>query len=170
MTTIKEFKSALKLFKTYKKILKENRDIIFEKYKFKIDNFYKLYTVINIPSEYFGNIYNNDKKYIENMANEYIKGYLNVFDNYLIQIGLVELYSIYNIKRVYEKKDELNILYNNVDVDYYSYLVVIGFKAPQKDINIDNFLKKMKITKYILTTISILAVIVYGIIALISLL
>src|SRR5574344_2716933 len=102
----------LKLFNRYKNIIKKNRNELMNVYRFKIDRSYRLYTVVNIPQEVYGNIYNNDEQYINNVANVYLTKVLSKIDNYLLKIGLIELYSVYQISRVL-KKEDANIANNN---------------------------------------------------------
>lgn len=139
----------LKLFNRYKNIIKKNRNELMNVYRFKIDRSYRLYTVVNIPQEVFGNIYNNDEQYINNVANVYLTKVLSKIDNYLLKIGLIELYSVYQISRVL-KKEDANIANNNNMInnmimakdlqknvsknEYYSYLVIIGFNLPKMNI------------------------------------
>lgn len=105
--------SKLKLFRSYRKILKDNYVRLSGEFNIKIDRASRLYTIINIPEDLFDDTYNVRKQDIEVISQSYIKEYINKLSDYLNSIGLSEIYDFYEpVKRV----------------DKYSYLVIIGFK------------------------------------------
>lgn len=103
----------LKLYFSYKKILRKNRVRLQSDFNIRIDNADRMYTVLNIPTDLFEEPYNLRKIDIDSIAQKYIKDYINGLSQFLNSIGLSEIYDFYEpIKKV----------------DKYSYLVVIGFK------------------------------------------
>lgn len=101
----------IKFFRLYKKHLSINRGEILKNFNTKIDNAYRLYTVINIPISKDDEIYMIRKSDIDNLVKPYIKKYIAEISNYLNSISLNELFDIYEIK----------------EIDKYSYLIVIGY-------------------------------------------
>lgn len=101
----------IKLFWEYKKILKPLKVELNERFATRLDGAYRLYTVINIPSEEIGEPYNIRKNDIDRLAESYIRNYSLEISNYLNDKGLKELYDFYEVSKVAK----------------YSYLVVIGF-------------------------------------------
>jgi len=107
------FYKKYKLFKSFKRILKENRVSIESNFNIKVDRANRMYTVLNIPDEYFVEPYNLRKGDIEIISEKYIKDFLVKLRVYLTELGLSELYDFYEpIKKV----------------NKYSYLIVLGFK------------------------------------------
>lgn len=103
----------LKLYYGYKKTLKENKDGLLSKFNIKIDNADRMYTVVNLPQDFFEEPYNLRKSDIDLVAEQYIKEYISKLSEYLDSIGLREMYGYYESTQKVEK---------------YSYLIVIGFK------------------------------------------
>jgi len=103
----------IKLYLSYRKIISKNRIVLEGDYNLRIDRVNRLYTVINIPSELYGEPYNLRKGDIDIISESYIKEYIGRLSNFLNTIGLSEIYGFYEpIKKV----------------DKYSYLIVLGFK------------------------------------------
>jgi len=105
--------SDLKLFFSYKRIIKKNRVRLQSDFNMRIDRADRIYTVLNIPTDLFEEPYNLRKEDIDLIAQRYIKDYISELSKFLNSIGLSELYDFYEpVKKV----------------DKYSYLVVIGFR------------------------------------------
>ena len=103
----------IRLFDEYKKIIKSKRVDLEGSFNLRIDRAQRLYTVLNIPEELFGEPYNIRKSDIDTISQTYIKEYVTRLSTYLNSIGLTELYDFYEpIKKV----------------DKYSYLFIMGFK------------------------------------------
>lgn len=103
----------LMLYFSFKKSLKKNKVRLESDFNLRIDNAYRLYTVINIPDNLIGEAYNLKKSDIDKISEGYIKDYLSKLGTFLNSIGLSELYDFYEpIKKV----------------DKLSYLIILGFK------------------------------------------
>lgn len=105
------FFKKLKLFKTFKQTLSDNRKELEQRFGIRIDMAKRLYTVVNIPEELIGEPYNIRKSDIDKISENFIKEYSLELANYLDSKGLKELYEFYKIEKVGK----------------YSYLLVIGF-------------------------------------------
>ena len=67
------FLKKIKLFKEYKKAIKSYSIDLESKYGIRIDRAYRLYTVLNIPEEFIGELFlNKSYKLIYNIKNNYI--------------------------------------------------------------------------------------------------
>lgn len=105
--------NKIRLFRSYRRSLRENYVRLTGDFNIKIDRASRLYTIINIPEDLFEDAYNIRKQDIEAISQTYVKDYINKLSEFLNSIGLSEIYDFYEpVKRV----------------DKYSYLVVIGFK------------------------------------------
>ena len=127
----------LKLFFSYKKIIKLLKFELEQKFNIRIDNAKRMYTVINIPNELVGEAYSLKKSDIDKISENYIKGYTSELSTLLNSKGLQELYRIYDIKKV----------------DKYSYLIVIGFSLFRSQ-------RYYNILRYIITPIAVISSIV----------
>jgi hypothetical protein len=105
------FLKKLRLFLSYRKIIKSNKAEILQKFGLRIDNANRLYTVLNIPEELVGEAYSLKKSDIDAISQNFIKEFAKEISTLLNSKGLTELYEIYEVKKV----------------DKYSYLIVIGF-------------------------------------------
>jgi hypothetical protein len=111
MENISLFKK-IKLFKSFRNIVKTNSSELELKFKIRIDNAYRLYTVINVPEELIGEAYSLKKSDIDRISENYIRQYSSELAAYLNSKGLNELYDFYKIDKVGK----------------YSYLIVFGFR------------------------------------------
>ena len=103
----------IRLFFSYKSIIRKNKVRLEGDFNVRIDNADRMYTVLNIPTNLVEEPYNLRKEDIDNIAQNYIRDYINELSQFLNTIGLSELYDFYEpIKKV----------------DKYSYLIVIGYK------------------------------------------
>ena len=107
----------VKLFYSYKRIVKSLRTQLSQLFNIRIDNAYRMYTVINIPEEIIGEAFSLKKSDIDRISENYIKEYLSELGKYLNSNGLSEIFEMYETKKV----------------DKYSYLVVIGFSLFRSD-------------------------------------
>ena len=80
----------------------------------RVDRAYRLYTILNIPEELFGEAFSLRKSDIDKVAETSIREYTVKISEYLDSKGLKEMYDFYEVKKV----------------DKYSYLVVLGFSLP----------------------------------------
>ncbi len=125
------------MFRTFKKIINENKTELEQKFAMRADNAKRLYTVLNIPEEVIGEPYNLRKTDIDKIAENFIKEYSFELGKYLDSKGLQELYEYYEIKKV----------------EKYSYLVVLGFSLFKSNKYYNNIYYK------IIPAISIVAII-----------
>ena len=105
------FLKKIKLFLSYRRIVKQNKVDIEKNLNIRVDNAYRLYTVLNVPEELVGEAYSLKKSDIDRISETYIREYSGEVARFLNSKGLVELFRSYEIKKV----------------DKYSYLIVIGF-------------------------------------------
>lgn len=105
------FFKKIQLFLYYKRILKENKVQLEQNLNIRIDEAYRLYTVLNVPEELIGEAFSIKKSDIDKISESYIREYTMVVSKFLNSIGLSELFQSYEVKKV----------------DKLSYLVVIGF-------------------------------------------
>jgi len=109
---MKLFKN-LRLFRYFKRTLNDNRVLLEGDYNIRIDNAQRMYTVLNISEELFGDPYNIRTADIDTISQTYLREYIIRLSEFLNSKGLSELYDFYEpVKRV----------------EKYSYLIVIGFK------------------------------------------
>jgi hypothetical protein len=101
----------IKLFYAYRRILKNKSLVLKNKYNIRIDNAWRMYTVLNVPEELVGEAYSLKKSDIDKISENYIKQFYIEVGQELNTSGLTELFNIYDVQKV----------------DKYSYLVVIGF-------------------------------------------
>jgi hypothetical protein len=133
----------IRLYNSFKKIIRSNRVTLEGNFNARIDKVYRIYTVINIPEESFGEPYNVRKSDIDSISETYIKEYVSKISNYLNSVGLSELYDFYEpIKKV----------------DKYSYLIVLGFK-PFNSVKYNNLIWFRIVP--ILSIVSIISLIIY---------
>ena len=133
----------IRLYNSFKKILRSNKVPLEGNFNARIDKVYRIYTVINIPEETFGEPYNVRKSDIDSISETYIKEYVSKISNYLNSVGLSELYDFYEpIKKV----------------DKYSYLIVLGFK-PFNSVKYNNLIWFRIVP--ILSIVSIISLIIY---------
>lgn len=105
------FLKKIKLFLSYRRIVKQNKVDLEKNLNIRVDNAYRLYTVLNVPEELVGEAYSLKKSDIDRISETYIREYSGEVARFLNSKGLVELFRSYEIKKV----------------DKYSYLIVIGF-------------------------------------------
>lgn len=127
----------IRLFFSFKKILKKNKVRLESDYNLRIDNADRLYTVINVPENILGEAYDLKKSDIDKISEGYIKDYLSKLSTYLNSIGLTELYDFYEpIKKV----------------DKLSYLIVLGFK-PLDSVEINKIIYRILLPSVIISSI-----------------
>jgi hypothetical protein len=105
------FFKKLYLFFTYRsKILKLETDLKIQ-FNLRIDNIFRLYTVLNIPEQVIEEPYNFRKSDIDTISRTYIQEYIAQLSQFLNSKGLTELYELYDLEKV----------------DKFSYLIVFGY-------------------------------------------
>jgi hypothetical protein len=105
------FFKKIKLFSTYKKVVSKNRNELSAKFGLRVDNAYRLYTVLNIPEDLVGEAYSLKKSDIDKISENYIREYSSELSKFLNSKGLKELYDYYQVDKVGK----------------YNYLLVFGF-------------------------------------------
>ena len=120
-------RKKIQLYLTYRKTLEKNREDLFQNFTSRIDRVYRIYTVINLPKEEMEEPYNFRKRDLDIFAEKYIREYSQNMGKYLNNLGLNELYDIYEVKKV----------------DKFSYLIVIGFRLFNTDKLAKNFWLKV---------------------------
>ena len=110
MKKISLFKK-FKLFKEFKQKIKNNKAELERSFNIRVDNSYRIYTVLNIPEELIGEAYSLKKSDIDKISENFTREFTLGISNFLDTLALKELYEIYEIKKV----------------DKYSYLIVIGY-------------------------------------------
>ncbi len=116
-------RKKIQLYLTYRKTLEKNRENLFQNFTSRVDKVYRIYTVINLPKEELDEPYNFRKRDLDIFAEKYIRDYSQNMGKYLNNLGLNELYDIYEVKKV----------------DKFSYLIVIGFRLFNTDKLAKNF-------------------------------
>lgn len=124
MANISFFKK-LTLFSLYKKTLKLNKVRLERELNVRIDSAYRLYTVLNIPEELYGE-FTLKKSDIDKISENYIREYVFEVSKFLKSIGLNELFESYEVRKV----------------DKYSYLIVIGFSLFKSNVFYNNLYYK----------------------------
>jgi hypothetical protein len=103
----------IKLFRFFKKTLSDSKVELEANYNLRIDRASRIYTVLNIPEDLYGEPYNLRKADIDKISETYIKEYISRLSNFLNERGLSEMYDFYEpIKKI----------------NKYSYLIILGFK------------------------------------------
>jgi hypothetical protein len=137
MANISFFKK-LTLFSLYKKTLKVNKVRLERELNVRIDSAYRLYTVLNIPEELYGE-FTLKKSDIDKISENYIREYVFEVSKFLKSIGLNELFESYEVRKV----------------DKYSYLIVIGFSLFRSNVFYNNLYYKF------LPILAVLSIITY---------
>lgn len=101
----------IKIFRSFRKNILENSSELERLFNARIDNAYRIYSVINIPPEFIEEPYNIRRQDIDKIAETMIREYSANLSKFLDSIGLKETYRFYEVKRV----------------ERYSYLIVFGF-------------------------------------------
>lgn len=105
------FWKKLKLFFFYRNAIKSVETQLQAQFNIRIDNASRMYTVLNIPEDNFGENFSIRTADIDAISQNFIKEYSNNLSVFLNSKGLSELYDFYDIKKV----------------DKFSYLLVFGF-------------------------------------------
>ncbi len=125
MRDISIFKK-IKLFRVFKKRLKEISTELGLKFNIRLDRAYRMYTVINIPEELIGESYSIKKSDVDKISESYIRQYTSELSEFLNSNGLSELFQFYKIERI---QNVQNLQKGNK----FSYLVVFGFSQFRSD-------------------------------------
>jgi len=110
MNKISLFKK-FKLFREFKQKIKNSKAELERSLNIRIDNSYRMYTVLNIPEDLIGEAYSLKKSDIDKISENFTREFTIEVSKFLDTKGLKELYEIYEIRKV----------------DKYSYLIVIGY-------------------------------------------
>ncbi len=105
------FFRKINLFMTYRSILKSIGKELELEYGTRIDNIYRMYTVLNLPENLFEEPYNLRKADIDNISRNYILEFRKNMSSFLVSKGLLELFDTYEVRKV----------------DKFSYLIIMGY-------------------------------------------
>jgi len=103
----------ISLFFTYRKAIRKIEKELGKEFNIRIDGAYRIYTVLNVPSELIEEPYNLRKGDINTLSQNFIKEYSSQLSRFLDSNGLYELYDFYDVEKV----------------DKYSYLLIFGFSV-----------------------------------------
>lgn len=106
------FFKKLKLFREFRKVINENKNYLNVNFGVRVDRAYRLYTILNIPEELFGEAFSLRKSDIDRISEPYIREYTNDLGVFLNSKGLNEMFDFYELTKV----------------DKFSWKIVIGFK------------------------------------------
>jgi hypothetical protein len=131
----------INLFFTYRSsIISIQKELELE-YNARIDNIYRIYTVVNLPDILFEEPYNTRTSDIDSISRRYILEFRQNFSDFLVKKGLLELFDIYEVRKV----------------DKYSYLLIFGFSL----FNTKKTANRIFIFSILLTLISIITLSTY---------
>ena len=134
------FYKKLQLFTHFKKVLKSKKEELERDLNIRLDDAYRMYTVLNIPENIIGDAYILKKSDREVISESYIKEYVTELTRFLNVNGLSELFRTYEVKKV----------------DKYSYLIVVGYSLFRSDKFYDRLYYRVLPALGILTLASIL--------------
>jgi hypothetical protein len=106
------FFKKLKLFREFRKVINDNKNYLNVNFGIRVDRAYRLYTILNIPEELFGEAFSLRKSDIDRISEPYIREYTNELGLFLNSKGLNEMFDFYELTKV----------------DKFSWKIVIGFK------------------------------------------
>lgn len=115
-----------KLYKEYINILKKNKEVLLEECNARVDKIGRIYSVVNIPIDEIGAQYTLKKSDIDQLSSQFVTEYRFKLSTLLNNIGLVEFYKEYEIKKVGKT----------------NYLIVFGFSLFRTDIFAKNLFYK----------------------------
>ena len=98
MNKISFFKKY-RLFRDFKRVIKENRNELEQRFGIRVDRAYRLYTILNIPEELIGEAFTLRKSDIDRISEPLIREYTSELSNYLNSIGLNEIYDFYELRK-----------------------------------------------------------------------
>lgn len=104
------FKKIYLFFIFRRNLLKAETDLKIQ-FNIRVDNIFRFYTVLNVPSEVVEEPYNLRKSDIDSISRNYVKEFNSQLSQFLNSRGLTELYDLYDMEKV----------------DKYSYLLVFGY-------------------------------------------
>ena len=104
------FKKIYLFFIFRRNLLKAETDLKIQ-FNIRVDNIFRFYTVLNVPSEVVEEPYNLRKSDIDSISRNYVKEFNSQLSQFLNSRGLYELYDLYDMEKV----------------DKYSYLLVFGY-------------------------------------------
>jgi len=136
------FRKLYLFFVFRKKLLKIETDLKIQ-FNIRVDNIYRLYTVLNIPTDIVDEPYNFRRSDIDSLSRNYIAEFNYRMSEFLNQRGLTELYRIYDMEKV----------------DKYSYLLVFGFSLLDTR-RMANYLLFFWLPLFVLSFISLLIYII----------
>jgi len=110
--------NSLKNYIKYRKIIRENSNIIKNDFNLKIDDLYRLGTIVKIPNEKL-DVY-REYKYpvveLHKSLDDEVKKYISKLDKFLIEKGLVEYLKIETIDQINTESVVIIISYKLYDI------------------------------------------------------
>lgn len=101
----------IKLYYQYRTGIINNTSLL-QQNGFRIDRVKRIYTVINVPTEIFDEAYDLKTSDINRVSQSFLTDSVRTISKILNDIGINELYKIYETRKV----------------DKYSYLIILGYK------------------------------------------
>lgn len=111
---------AIKNYLYYRKMVKQLREPLFEKFGVRVDVLGRLYTVFTIPEKEYKEYVMQYFDHSEKLVDTDFRSYKKKLDNYLIKQGLTEMYGIYLEERVNERQFKLGIAYKHLDILFWA--------------------------------------------------
>lgn len=93
------FRQKLRLFKEYKDYIRINRSILMDN-NFRVDNAYRLYTVVNISEQNIPEPYRLRVNDVVKIEEKYVAEALEIHRNFFNKIGLNGLFSEPIVRRI----------------------------------------------------------------------
>lgn len=135
------FFKKLKLFREFRKVINDNKNYLDVNFGIRVDRAYRLYTILNIPEELFGEAFSLRKSDIDRISEPYIREYTNKLGVFLNSKGLNEMFDFYELSKV----------------DKFSWKIVIGFKLFRSNDFYDKiYYRLLPISLFIISIISLL--------------
>jgi len=105
-------------FLKYRKIIDNNRKELEKSFNLKIDNIYRLGTLVSIPKNKYDILisYKNSELDIYKQLDSEVKKTISNIDKFFIQLNLMELINIYSIDRIGPNLVEVILSFNLVNM------------------------------------------------------
>jgi len=144
----------IKYYKYYKSIISENKDTLLKKYNIYVDDLYRLYTIVSITETEYNSFgirheqqFNLSSSEATKLLNEALnemtinKGkivsgddflisktdsHIKLLDQYLINIGIAELYGMSEKSRIDKYNMKYVVEYKHLNMRFIANLIVLG--------------------------------------------
>lgn len=93
----------------YRKLIDKNKIELYDKFKIKVDNIYRLYTTVGIPEEtqYLFTRYDYSVVQVEEELDNEVRRYINTLSRYFMDTGLIEFIIVNKDNLV--RADQINV-------------------------------------------------------------